>query len=121
MAGSIKWMTYEDDEAQLWSVKTDESNGEIFGMTAFADHPILPITIKKREISFFFNNAVNIKRIGYVGNLTTWAFFIDDPVVDGVQRYPGITNETVTITHFRGERRSVASANDTGINDTDNP
>lgn len=121
MAGSLKWMTYTDDQDFLWSVKTDESNGENTGFTAFAEHPPKPLAIKMREMSFYFLNAPNIKRTIPVGTMTVWQAFIATPQQPGFERYPGINSEEIQITHFRGERRSVPSGNDTGLNDGDNP
>ena len=123
MAGSKVVRSYTDDTGKVWNCLIDETNAEILGFGAFsATANQLPNYIGKRYVLGYFPASPNIRRKYWVGSLDTWGT-LRAMLVPGctIEKYPGNTPELFNITYFGGETLGVVTANDTGINDGDNP
>lgn len=134
MAGSKRWLRYQNDAGASFSVQMDESNGEatVGGVALMtnrtAAHPRIGSTDQMRYVMAYVSATPSIKRKFWVGNPLAIAQIQAGGVLSaGI--YPSANDAATvvgawTITAYRGEKFSPApalntTAGDTGLTDGD--
>jgi hypothetical protein len=134
MAGSLKYVRYNDDAGVAYSVNLDESNSEAtcggvaLCLPRTAAHPNLPTKLKKRYVNCFLTATPAVKRRFWVGNplaipqILAGAAFLAAPYPSAADAAP--VTAPWTITSYRGEKNSPPPAlnttsGDTGLTDGD--
>jgi len=120
MAGSIKWIIYEDDFGDNWAILADESNVEAISTTSdYTGTPALtnslPRNVKPRYAVYGTTDGTRSLKVvvptpAIYATLATDTPTIDDPITSGL---------TLVLQRIRPEVRRLPIPNDTGIQDGD--
>lgn len=117
---SKKKMIYESDDGNSYWVNIDENIGEAMGFTDFTDssiEPEKPSSLRMRTVSFA-DSTGKVKGAYPVGTPST-DVFIEGGTIK-VARKGSSTGVVCAVLGAQGEKRRLASANDTGQNSGDN-
>ena len=128
MAGSIKEMLYTSDTGEIWLVKVDESNGEVFNFSDFTgveafDQVGVPPGASMRYVNWKSDSG-QLKRRFWVGKPNSAAFIEGGAVTVAVLNgntavlLPG--NLTSAIGEVRRLPNVSTAGEDSGLNDGDN-
>lgn len=121
MAGSMKWMVYQANNAIRYSVFIDESNGEAAGFIDLSvdgnQYNTLPSGVKMRYVNVIHTPTRTRRRI--------YLPFPNSDLADGgtivLPLFSGDTAKGApfTTSSFVGEKARIPIAGDTGVNDGD--
>lgn len=120
MSGSLKYFRYQSDNGQTYGIKADESNGEAIGnadLTA-ADVGVtgLPRNIRERFAVYRSADGKYTRKIPVCQRARPNS---DLPASISIDPGDAAGNVTVFLAYTRGERETVITPVDSGLDDGD--